>query len=492
MHKWLRRLLILGIACVVGVAPLVAADNPEGVAIEEQMAARLQRSLDSIYGPNNFAVRVEVSLSSPRYEVRYTQQSKAAVQAEDKNKGNKVNIMPGYPVIRNLAPDNMKQLPFDSVTNLVRPTIQGINVYLVVNKSFPKSQVGRAQAIIKDLMGLKEGRDKITVSYKPFLDQSPPIQKIEIQGQGDKLFSYQNIFYMVFALIAILFMVLYILFAIRAGKNLKAIATFAGAGAGSGGSGGGTTSVSVNPSFELPKGGSGGGDIKISNAPPVKQYFDFVTDDNIEKLIYLLRKENVGPDNLSLIVSFLRPDLAAKLLGQFDAKIQAQISIMIIDQKMVNRAMLDKLETQIKGALECLTGGESSFQAIYSHISSETKKQLLALLEKSSPEGFRKVRNNVVLFDDLKILEDEEIKTLMSETRTELFAVALASVDPAVYDRFDRNMTKNAKDVIVQFLEIRGANIAKEEVERAQQSILEIAMRLERDKKINITGKLRK
>jgi hypothetical protein len=481
-----------GVLLVVLILGMPAFASPDEVAIEEQVATRLQRSLDAIYGPNNFVVRVTVSLSAPSYQVRYTAQSKATVTAEPKSQS-KVNIMPGYPVIRNLGPENMKQMPFDSVTAYARPEIQSTVIHLLVNKSFPKGQVGRAQSVIKELLEFKDGRDKIEVSYKPFIEQAAPVQKIEIANQSEKMFSLQNIFYMTFAAIALLFLLIYIFFASRTAKSLKGLsAVAASAAGGSGGGGGAGPSVSVNPSFELPKGGSGGGDIKISNAPPVKRYFDFVSDDTIEKLVYLLKKENVGPDNLSLVVSFLRPDLAAKLLGTFDVKTQAAISMAIIDQKMVNRAMLDKLEAQIKGAIECLTGGEISFKSIFSFVSGANKRQLLALLEKSSPEGYRRVRNNLILFDDLAILEDDEIKNIISEVRAELFAVALASADPNLYDRFDHNMTKNSKEVISQFLEIKGSTIAAEEVERAQQTILEVAMRLERDGRINISGKLKK
>ncbi len=481
-----------GILLVVLILGMPAFASPDEVAIEEQIATRLQRSLDAIYGPNNFVVRVTVALSAPSYQVRYTAQSKAAVASDPKNQS-KVNIMPGYPVIRNLGPENMKQLPFDSVTAYSRPEIQSTVIHLLVNKSFPKGQVGRAQSVIKELLDFKDGRDKIEVVYKPFIEQVAPIQKIEIENQSEKMFSLQNMFYMTFAAIAVLFLLIYMFFASRTAKSLKGLsAVAASAAGGSGGSGGAGPSVSVNPSFELPKGGSGGGDIKISNAPPVKRYFDFVSDDTVEKLIYLLKKENVGPDNLSLVVSFLRPDLAAKLLGTFDVKTQAAVSMAIIDQKMVNRAMLDKLETQIKGAIECLTGGETAFKSIFSFVSGSNKRQLLALLEKSSPEGYRRVRNNLILFDDLAVLEDDEIKNLLSEVRAELFAVALASADPSLYDRFDHNMTRNSREVISQFLEIKGSTIAAEEVERAQQTILEVAMRLERDGRINISGKLKK
>lgn len=77
----IRILAVVGIV-LLGVAPVFA--GPDEIAIEEQLATRLQRSLDSIYGPNNFIVRVGVTLTTPRYEVRYTQQSKAAVSAEPK------------------------------------------------------------------------------------------------------------------------------------------------------------------------------------------------------------------------------------------------------------------------------------------------------------------------------------------------------------------------------------------------------------------------
>ncbi len=482
--RWITGLSVL----VLGVVPLIA--GPDEIAIEEQLATRIQRSLDSIYGPNNFIVKVGVTLTTPRYEVRYTQQSRAAVSAESKQ-GAKVNILPGYPVIRNLAPDNMKQLPFDSVTNYVRPSLQSTSVTLIVNRSFPKSQVGRAQSIVKDLLDLKDGRDKISVTYRPFIEQTPPVQTIEIANQSDKMGSFQNIFYLVFAVIALVFMIIYVLISARTNKTLKSL-QLSGAGAGSGGGSNSAPSVSVNPSFELPKGAGGGGEIRISNAPPVKAYFDFVSETTIDKLIYLLKKENVGVDNISLIVGFLRPDLAAQLLANFDPKTQAAIAMSIVDQKMVNRVMLDKLESQIKGAIECLTGGDAAFKSIFAHLPSDHKKQVLGILEKSSPESFRRVRGNIVLFDDLAVLTDDEVKLLLADIRSEVVAVALAAADPNLYDRFDRNLTRNAKELITQFLEIKGSTIGRDEIERARQSILDVALRLERDGKVAISSRLKK
>ena len=47
----------------------------EKVALEDSYTNRIQATLDQLYGKNKFLVRVDVTLSNPSYEVKYTKES---------------------------------------------------------------------------------------------------------------------------------------------------------------------------------------------------------------------------------------------------------------------------------------------------------------------------------------------------------------------------------------------------------------------------------
>jgi len=481
----LRRLLtviMIGLLGVLYAAPAFA--DLEELQIEEQLGSRLQRYLDGIYGVGNFLVRVDVTVTSPRYEVQYTKQSNAKIAETSQSK---VNILPGYPVIKNLGPDALNKLPFDSITTLIRPQIQKIVVDVVADKSFPKGQVGRAQQLIKEVIGLKDGRDVINVSYRPFNETTPATQKIEIIQAPQPLKTFQNLFYLVMIIFVLVFLFLYVWLQTKSTSVMKAFATSVGAASG-GGSGG--ASVSVNPTFEMPKGSSGSGDLKLSTGAQVKRYFDFIGEDNVDKLQHVLKTENLGLENLAAIVAFLPPELAATVLSGMDIKAVAQISVSLLDQRMMPRAAMDKLEAHVRSSVECLAGGESRFQQLVAHLSGPLKKSLLEMLSANASDVYRRVRPHIVLFEDIKLLSDDEIKTLLSDVRMELFSVALASVAEDVYARVDQNLTKSARDMIAQYLDLRGGSVSKEDIAQAQDTILATIARLETEGKLSLKSKL--
>jgi len=465
---------------LLGSATRLAA-SPDEVSIEEQLATRLQRSLDTIYGPNQLVVRVDVSLSTPRYDVNYTRQSRAQVAD---SKPSQMNIMPGFPAIKNLSPDTMRQLPFDSVTTYVRPTIQSMTVSLVVNRSFPRSQVGRAQATVRELTGLVNGRDKMVVTYKPFVVPSQPVQKIELERQEDKVNSTSNMITIAGVGIMGLFVLLYVLLTLRLTRKVSRL-SLVGMGPVSAPAASPSPSVTVSPTIDItaPSGGGGGGG---ASANAVKRYFDFVDTQSLPNLIYLLKKENVGPENIGLIVNFLDKSMAATLLSHFDTKIQVAVVASLIEQKMVNRALLDKLETQIKAALECLSGGDGTVTELFGRMKGGQKRGLLGMIERAMPDAYRRIRSTILLFEDLKLLDDEALRLLCGEVRIEVLATALSGLDQGTVDRFVEVLPRNARATVTQFLDLRAGSLSSDEIDRAQSEVLSVAERLDRDGRIQL------
>ena len=455
------------------------------VELETLYMAKAQKVLDGIYGPGNFIVQVDILLTTPKFEVKYTEQSDPKLKK--KKKEEKVNLLPGYPVIKNLAPANLNSLPFDSVTTYMEARIRRITVMLYVSRSFPRGQVARAKKVLQNVLNLNARRgDKIQEEYKRFYEP-PESQKIQIVEQAEKLLSIQNLFLLLFLLLLIGYLVLYTLFQIKMNKVMVSSAESAGA------------SVSVNPNIELPKGKGGGGGgggvaggkMRVSKAPPVKQYFEFVSDDNVDKLIHILGEEKVSIEHLSTLISFVEPDIGARILSELDTKTQAVVSTAVLSQKMVNRPSVEKFEGQVKNWIECLTGGEGDFKAIFETVSGDSKKEILEELKTNDPEGYKKFRLNVVFFDDLQYLTDDEMKQLLSELNLEQLSVAVSGIDQVVFQKIDNNLTKSGKDMIQQFLDLKGDSMNKQDIEKAQDSIMGDVMRLEREGVLDLTEKIK-
>ncbi|MCP4049176.1 MAG: hypothetical protein GY730_00500 [bacterium] len=474
------RLSRIILVVLVLVVKMLAVSNIYSYSIkttlENSYAERVQKALNAVYGKEVFFVIVNIDMDSPSYEIKYTQESNPKISKG--KSGQKVNLMPGYPVIKNLGPSDLSRLPFDSVTRYKRPVIRRIKVNLYANKAYSKSRARKATKLVNDILSLNTKRDKVIIKFQTFYKKPIPKQTITLQREEHQLLTYQNLFYVLVILLAIIY--IYIFYKMQ---NKKIVTESSGSGAGS---------LSVNSTVEMPEGaGSGrGGDLTISQAPPIKQYFNFVQHSNINKLIYILKKEKIGVEYIGTMISFLPADLAKQVLCSLDINTQSVIAVGLLQQKMINRPIIEKFEAQLKTWMESLSGGVMVFKDLFNLVSSDNKKQLLALLNKKNSAGYRSFRSNILIFDDLRLLSDDEIKILLSEVNMDKFSIALSSVEEATYQKIDKNLTRSARAMLEQFLELKGSVLTQKEIERAQAGILEVASILEEKKKISLREKI--
>jgi hypothetical protein len=468
--------------CLVSVllcCCMVSAD-PSRYIIEDHMTNVAQQTMDAMYGKGSFVAKVSVQMSDTIYEERHTKQANVG---KGKNKQS-ANALPGLPSL-SFTPET--SVPYDSKTYIKSGKIKKILVRLLVNKSFPKSKARKAEKALSGVLGLNPDRgDTVEILYEKFYyDQDETKQKIEISTTGDeKLASYQNLFYLLMIIFIIVFLVIYIIFQLKQAKLLKESQDAAG---------GGGTSVNVNPSLELPEGmggGGAGGKLSMSGSPSIKQYFDFIDNSNLENFIFLLKKEKIKAEYVSMIVSFVEPRIGAKIIKELELEEQAVVASQLMDQKLASRSILDKLESKLKDSLESFFGGESKFKTIFDMVSGDDKRKIMEVLQENDSVGYQKFRKFVILFDDLVLLEDEEMEKIVSDINLDLLATALISVDQDVYQRFDENLNKSAKEMVSQFLELKSGATSQAEIEKAQDYILKIVKKLDDSGNINLSGKI--
>ena len=77
--SFFKRSLILGFFVCTLLSGAVFASLEEST-MEQGLMDKAQRVLDGLYGKGNFIVLASVSMTDPRYEVKYTRQSQAQSQ----------------------------------------------------------------------------------------------------------------------------------------------------------------------------------------------------------------------------------------------------------------------------------------------------------------------------------------------------------------------------------------------------------------------------
>ena len=98
----------------------------------------------------------------------------------------------------------------------------------------------------------------------------------------------------------------------------------------------------------------------------------------------------------------------------------------------------------------------------------------------------------MVIFEDIKFLEDEELKTILSDANLDMLSKSLIGVEKDVYQKVDSNLNDSAKSMIDQFMKLKGKTVSKSDVDKSQAYVLDIVLKLEAEGKVKLQEKIKK
>lgn len=475
-------LLLLGMTSLYGLS--------DKVGLESTLTSIAQKTADVMYGAGNFIVKVDVTMSPSQYKVEYTEESDPKMSEEKEEK--EVYLLPGIPALKNLSPEAMRQLPYNSITSSIPGEVQKIKVTAIVNKSVSRSESRKIEPLFEKVLGLSKDRDEIELIYKKFYyNPAAATQNVSVFSSGARLLSVQNIFYSLFLLLLASFVGLYF-YVERRRLILKTEA-----------SGGDSNNAKSSPPPAAAPGGmiplpvpnlsekgsssSGGGH---SLPDGMKQYFSFISSNNIENLIYLIKKDNLKAEYLSIILSFLDENLCKTILSEYSVETQREVITLLINSRLVNPETLNRLENRYKTALECFVGGIDMLEKVLARMSNSEKVLLLEEIRHHEPKLYSKVRSKIILFEDLDLLDKESLQLVLSDIPLETLANALSSVGQALYQKFFDSLTQQGKEMLEQYLELKASDLGSGAIEQAQMQILNVVKYLDSNGRIDFTSKV--
>lgn len=97
------------------------------------------------------------------------------------------------------------------------------------------------------------------------------------------------------------------------------------------------------------------------------------------------------------------------------------------------------------------------------------------------------IRALMFVFDDIVKVDDRGMQELMKEISKEDLPVALRGANPDVKEKFFKNMSSRAAEMLKDDMEARGP-VKVSDIEKAQQNILKVCRRLEDEGRIFIAG----
>jgi flagellar motor switch protein FliG len=156
---------------------------------------------------------------------------------------------------------------------------------------------------------------------------------------------------------------------------------------------------------------------------------------------------------------------------------------------------LDQVEEVLVGQVKSLFGGDVSeiggvkaVAEMLNNVDRGAEKNILGNLERENPELATEIKNLMFVFEDVMLLDDRSMQRVLKEVDTKELSMALKGASEQLQEKFFRNMSSRAAEMIREDMEFMGP-IRLKDVEEVQQRIVDVIRRLEEDGEIIISGR---
>lgn len=211
--------------------------------------------------------------------------------------------------------------------------------------------------------------------------------------------------------------------------------------------------------------------------------FEFVRKADASQLLNFIQDEH--PQTIALILSYLPSSQAAAVVSALAPEKQADVAkrIAMMDRtspdviKEVERVLEKKLASLVNQDYT-IVGGVDSIVNILNTVDRSTEKHIMENLEIEEPELADEIRRKMFVFEDILILDNRSIQTVLREVDNNELAVALKNANEDVQQAIFDNLSSRLATMIKEDMEFMGP-VRLKDVEEAQQKIVNIIRKLE-------------
>ncbi|MFT5224638.1 MAG: flagellar motor switch protein FliG [Polaribacter sp.] len=200
------------------------------------------------------------------------------------------------------------------------------------------------------------------------------------------------------------------------------------------------------------------------------------------------------PQIIAIVMSYLESDSAAQVLTNLPENTRSGILMRIATLDGVQPAAIKELDTIMEqyfsdneNVKSSMVGGEKTAADILNYMDSSLETKLMEELRADNEDLATKIQDLMFIFDNLREMDDRGMQTMMREVSTDLLTLALKGVDEEFQQKFLKNMSSRAAEMLVEDMEAKGP-VKLSEVEAAQKEILTIARRMEESGEITLSN----
>ncbi|MBN2526196.1 MAG: hypothetical protein JXR76_07370 [Deltaproteobacteria bacterium] len=212
-----------------------------------------------------------------------------------------------------------------------------------------------------------------------------------------------------------------------------------------------------------------------------------------DEVVAVLAPEN--PQVIAAILSELSPAFAAKVLSLMESEIQARVLAKMATLESIPNTTVTALFNAVEDQLSEVDSGDSiqvdgvaRVAGILSNMSIDETEDLLTNIGDEDPGMVLKLRRAMFGFEDLVNVQGRGMQSVIKEISNDQLVLALKTASDTLRDKILSSVSSRAAEILLDDLAAMGP-VKLSDVERAQQEIVDTALRLESEGAIVVSGR---
>lgn len=231
---------------------------------------------------------------------------------------------------------------------------------------------------------------------------------------------------------------------------------------------------------------------KVTHSMEASVGFDALRKVNPQQLSKILQKEH--PQTIAIVLTHLDASTAADTLGLLPESQRANLVMRMANLQTVSQDVVRRVSLVLDQKLKSMgdynqqaIGGVRSVAELCNRLDRENARKMLEEIESNDPNLALSIRNLMVTFDDLLLVDDTGIREILVRIDKKLLPTALKGAIPEIQQRFFGNMSTRAADLLREEMDYLG-QVKMKDVTAAQREVVNILRELDEQGIISITG----
>ncbi len=179
---------------------------------------------------------------------------------------------------------------------------------------------------------------------------------------------------------------------------------------------------------------------------------------NVNEAVLASYLKNEYPQTVAVVLAKVRPEHAAKVLGELPEEFAAECIMRMLAMEPVQRDILEKIETTLRTefmsnlARTSKRDSHELMAEIFNNFDRQTESRFIGALEAKNRDSADRIKALMFVFEDLGKLDSGGIQTLLRAVDKSDLALALKGASDSLRNLFFSNMSE------------RGGKLLKEEM----------------------------